>query len=106
MECQACRDLLKLIGHDVFPEHSSRIGAAQDRAHHVFRLAAEVFPKRVGEEMAYLDGSRSMRGKQVMQQDEKCRMRRADRLEPIRLAARTRQEPQLHEIGLETLAGF
>src|SRR5713101_2509459 len=41
-----------------------------------------------------------------MQYDEKCRMCRDDRLEPVRLATCPRQEPQLHEIGLETLAGF
>src|SRR6266446_130733 len=41
-----------------------------------------------------------------MQYDEKCRVCRDDRLELVRLATRPRQEPQLHEIGLETLAGF
>ena len=49
MERQACSDLFELICHDIFPEQSSRISAAQDCAHRVLRLEAEVLPKRVGE---------------------------------------------------------
>src|SRR5262245_21747539 len=63
VECQACRDLLKLICHDVFPEHSGRIGATQDCTYRVLRLEADIFPKRVGEEAVYLDGPRSVRSK-------------------------------------------
>jgi len=67
---------------------------------------AEVLPKRVGEKRRSSTVRGPWGGEQVMQYDEECRGCWDDRLEPVRLATCPRQEPQFHEIGLETLTSF